>query len=86
MPTTDQLCAVFIPALVLLLTDAETRKGSPLSEAEVLAIRDGATCIAVPFDVALQMESDLVGLRDIVAEDCWSEWQRIRLIMTEPTL
>jgi hypothetical protein len=82
---TDQLCAVFIPALALLLKDAETSKGSPLSEAEVLAIRDGATCIAVPFDVALQMESDR-GLRDIVAEDCWSEWQRIRLIMTEPTL
>lgn len=82
---TDQLCAVFIPALVLLLKDAEARKGSPLSEAEVLAIRDGATCIAVPFDVALHMESDR-GLRDVVAEDCWNEWQRVRLVMTAPTL
>ncbi|WP_207283112.1 hypothetical protein [Pseudomonas sp. FW300-N2F2] len=82
---TDQLCAVFIPALVLLLNDAETRKGSPLSEAEVLAIRDGATCIAVPFDVALQMERDR-GLRDVIAEDCWSEWQRVRHVMNAPSL
>ncbi|MCG8909860.1 hypothetical protein [Pseudomonas sp. DP-17] len=76
MPT-DPLCLVFVPPLVALLTAAESRKGSPLTEDEVCTIRDQAACIAVPFSTALEME-DKRGYADIVAEDCWSEWRKRR--------
>jgi len=74
---TEQLCVVFIPALSVALQSAETNKGSPLTESEVLKVRDQATCVAVPFDVAQDMDNER-GFRDLVAEDCWKEWQRLR--------
>ncbi|MCS3418087.1 hypothetical protein M2399_003107 [Pseudomonas sp. BIGb0450] len=70
----DPLCLVFVPALVAVLTAAEDRKGSPLTEAEVCDIRDRAVCITLPFSVALDMER-LRGYPDLIAENCWSEWQ-----------
>ncbi|PMU18946.1 MULTISPECIES: hypothetical protein [unclassified Pseudomonas] len=70
----DPLCLVFVPALVAVLTAAENSKGSPLTEAEVCDIRDRAVCITLPFSVALDMERER-GYPDIVAENCWSEWQ-----------
>lgn len=70
----DPLCLVFVPALVAVLTAAENSKGSPLTEAEVCDIRDRAVCITLPFSVALDMERER-GHPDIVAENCWSEWQ-----------
>lgn len=76
MPT-DPLCLVFVPPLVTLLTAAESRKGSLLTEDEVCIIRDRAACIAVPFSTALEMEGKR-GYADIVAEDCWNEWQKLR--------
>lgn len=78
---TEQLCVVFIPTLAAALQRAETDKGSPLLESEVLEIRDHATCVAIPFDIALEMERER-GYRDLVAEDCWNEWQRLRLSLS----
>lgn len=75
--STDPLCLIFVPALVALLKAAEERKGSPLSEPEVLEIRDNATAMAVPFSAAFAMEEER-GYRDIVPEECWKEWQRVR--------
>ncbi|WP_024617465.1 hypothetical protein [Pseudomonas kilonensis] len=72
------LCLVFVPALAAVLTAAESKKGAPLTELEVCNIRDQATCIAVTFATALAMEKER-GYADIVAEDCWNEWQRLRL-------
>lgn len=80
---TEQLCVVFIPALSVALQSTETSKGSPLTEIEVLNIRDQATCVAVPLGIALDMENER-GFRDLVAEDCWNEWQRLRLSMKKP--
>ncbi len=74
---TDQLCLVFVPALVALLLNAENTKGRPLTEAEVLEIRDNAACVALPVAVALSMENQR-GYRDLVAENCWEQWQRFR--------
>ena len=71
---TDPICLVFIPALVVILTAAESKKGSPLTEEEVVNIRDKATCMAVRFSVALKMEEER-GYPDISAENCWEEWQ-----------
>ncbi|WAH61390.1 hypothetical protein LZ023_16540 [Pseudomonas silvicola] len=73
----NPLCLVFIPPLVSLLKAAEDCKGTPLSEVEVLEIRDHATATAVPFSAAFAFEKER-GYRDIVPEECWKEWQRIR--------
>ncbi|WP_330212117.1 hypothetical protein [Pseudomonas sp. Z18(2022)] len=73
----DPLCLVFVPALVAVLTAAEDRKGSPLTEAEVCDIRDRAVCITLPFSVALDMERQR-GYPDLIAENCWSEWQNYK--------
>ena len=74
----DPLCLVFIPALVTVLLNKERAKGSPLTEDEVLAIRDKCVAVTVPFSMALKMETD-IGYPDIIAEDCWNEWQRVRV-------
>lgn len=75
---TEQLYLVFIPALSVVLQNAEKAKGSPLTDSEVFSIRDQATCIALTFEAAMEME-EARGFEDIVAEDCWNEWQRLRL-------
>lgn len=74
----DPLCLVFIPALVTVLLHAEKTLGRPLTEAEVIAIRDEAVCIAMPASKAAMMEEKR-GYPDIVAEAVWLEWQSARL-------
>ncbi|WP_243050305.1 hypothetical protein [Dyella sp. RRB7] len=76
-PKDDPLCLVFIPPLVTLLYRAESTLEQPLTEAQVIAIRDSATCITLPFSVALKGEQER-GYPDIVAEQCWEEWQAAR--------
>lgn len=44
-----------VPSLVSTLLRAERDKGSPLTEAEVLAIRDKCPCIKMPVDVAAKV-------------------------------
>lgn len=75
--TDDLLCLVFIPPLVTLLYRAELEKEAPLTEAGVLTIRDNANCIVMPFSVADEVEAKR-GYPDIVAEECWAEWEGIR--------
>jgi hypothetical protein len=79
----DPLCLVFIPALVAILLNAEQKKGAPLTEAEVIAIRDTAACMAMPVSAAAAVESKR-GYQDIVAEAAWAEWQRVRLELAQP--
>jgi len=74
----DQLCLVFVPALVTILLRAERTAGRPLTEPEVIAIRDKAACIALPVSEAALMESSR-GYPDIVAEAVWPEWQSARI-------
>ncbi len=73
----DPLCLVFIPALATVLYAAEKHKGALLTEKEVIDIRDNATCMKVPFSVALEGEQKR-GYPDIAAENCWEEWQSLR--------
>lgn len=67
----------FIPSLVSRLIRAEEDKGSPLTEPEVLAIRDTATTMRVTLKAR-----DFVwlkrGYRDIDPDDVWNDWQRYR--------
>lgn len=73
----DPLCLVFIPPLVTLLYRAEQLNGAPLTEKQVLAIRDEASCVSLPSSVAAEGEKAR-GYPDIVAENCWQEWQSAR--------
>jgi hypothetical protein len=76
----ERLVLVFVPALAALLVRAEDLKGSPLTEAEVVRIRDAASCVAMPPDVACQTE-EARGYPDIDPEDCWAAWLRLRAEM-----
>ena len=80
MPAKDDpgLVIVPVPALVVTLKHAEDRKGSPLTESEVLAIRDSAPCIAMRQAEAAEV-SEARGYSDIDPLRCWEDWQQVRL-------
>ncbi|MGH3405346.1 MAG: hypothetical protein ACRDRJ_23005 [Streptosporangiaceae bacterium] len=63
---------VLVPALVIILRHAEDRKGSPLSESEVLAVRDNAPCIAMPRAEAANF-IEARGYTDIDPRRCWED-------------
>ena len=69
----EDLVPVFMPALVVLLTHHEQRKGAPLTKDEVLAIRDKATCVMAPADILPAM-AESRGYEDIDPERCWEQW------------
>ena len=64
---------VFIPALVVVLLSKERETGRELTQQEVESIRDSATAIRVPVDVAKEMINER-GYLDIDPEDVWEEW------------
>lgn len=72
----DDLVLVFTPPLVALLVTAEQAKGSELTEAEVLEVRDGGTCIALSASTAEAMAQQR-GYDDLDPEQCWEQWQEI---------
>jgi hypothetical protein len=78
----EGLVPVFIPALAPLLLRAEQLKGSPLTEAEVLRVRDAAKCVMMRPEEAQSIEEGR-GYQDIDPENCWAEWQRLRLEVSE---
>ena len=73
----DDLVVLPMPALVAVLLNRERGKGSPLSEVEVLAIRDGAECVMAPPDVAAKVIQER-GYDDIRPEHAWEDWNAIR--------
>lgn len=75
-PNTSGHNIAHIPSLAALLLRAEELKGSPLSEAEVLRIRDGANVTVIP-DAGETLEKSR-GYRDIDPTNCWEEWQTLR--------
>lgn len=80
MSTNDDSDVVIIPvpALVIALKHAEDRKGSPLTESEVLAVRDNAPSIAMPRAEAANF-IEARGYSDIDPRRCWQDWQRVWL-------
>jgi len=70
-----KLILTFVPSLVSLLLAREQSKGAPLTQQEVLEIREKATVVALPQDVAVKVATER-GYRDIDADHCWDEWQR----------
>ena len=71
-----QLIPVFIPALAVLLAQFEREKGAPLTEEEVIGIRDNGACIMMTLEHA-QALSEKRGY-DINPHNVWAEWQQMR--------
>jgi hypothetical protein len=68
---------VFMPALAALLAAAEKHKGAPLTEAEVEAIRDKASCMTVSPRHAQALERSR-GYADLDPERAFAQWQLLR--------
>jgi hypothetical protein len=64
---------LFIPSLISLLVSKAEEKGSPLTEEEVLDIRDNATAIVTDAEGVLAL-AERRGYQDIDPEHCWEEW------------
>jgi len=75
MPTDDDedLIIMPVPALVAVLVNLEQRKGSDLTEAEVMDTRDNVACIAMPRS-AHKAVVEARGYVDIDPERAWEEW------------
>lgn len=73
----DDLVLEFSPPLIALLQAAERSKGGPLTEEEVLDVRDNATCIRVQRSLAEAMAQQR-GYADLDPEQCWEQWQAVR--------
>jgi len=72
---------VFINPLVMLLAARERQKGSPLSETEVLKVRDEAACTKMPISQAEQFYAALDAQMQIPRLDperVWEQWQAVR--------
>lgn len=83
MNASEENIIYFIPSLVATLLNRERAKGSPLTKNEVIEIRDSAQCVVAPPDVAAKVDQER-GYTDIEAENCWEEWQRVRVTLTKP--
>ena len=75
--TEEKIVDVYIPALVALLTRAETIAERPLTESEVIRIRDSASVVKQPLS-AMPKFINQRGYHDIYAPDAWAEWQAYR--------
>jgi hypothetical protein len=78
----DDLIITPIPALCLLLLNIEKQKGSPLTEEEVVAARDGAICMNVPSKVHAAMK-EARGYRDLDLDNVWEDWLGFRAWMAQ---
>lgn len=73
----DPLVVVPIPPLATLLQHHETTKGAPLTEEEVLAIRDNAVCMTTRRSHADQLVEKR-GWVDVDAANPWEDWGKDR--------
>ncbi|MES2738084.1 MAG: hypothetical protein V4672_17305 [Verrucomicrobiota bacterium] len=77
MSVPEKLLIYPMPSLVATLLNREQTKGSPLTEVEVIEVRDNCPSVAVPTDVAEKMDAER-GYKDIDPERCWEQWQEAR--------
>jgi|GEM_PF-1579069 len=72
---------VFLNPLAMLLAARERQKGSPLTEAEVLEVRDGAECTAMSLSKAERFYASLdakMPIPRLDPERIWEQWQAVR--------
>ena len=73
----EEKVIVFIPSLASILVHHEGKKGSALTEADVLAIRDQSATVALPKGIAQEMTKSR-GYADLDPQKCWQNWQELR--------
>jgi hypothetical protein len=73
----------YVPSLLATLTHHEKVKGSPLTEAEVLRIRDEAPAVLVSPEMLKELVAQR-GYEDIDPGDCWQQWQAIKGSLANP--
>jgi hypothetical protein len=81
----EPMVTVFLNPLVMLLAGRERQKGSPLTEAEVLEVRDRAACTQMPLSQAERFYASLdaqVPIPRLNPERIWDEWQETRVGLT----
>jgi hypothetical protein len=81
VPDEEKSIPVFMPPLAAILGAAESKKGSALSQAEVMAIRDTAPCMMMQPSHA-QALAQSRGYVDVNPENYWADWHRLRVQMT----
>ena len=84
MTEEEPLVPVPIPALCAILLNAEKTLGRPLTEDEVLAIRDAMPCITMHVLDRAALEEKR-GYRDIDPENAWEEWLQLRPSLVDET-
>jgi hypothetical protein len=77
MTDSENLVIFPMPSLLATLISREQAKGSPLTETEVIQIRDGCPSVAVPIDAVSKIE-EARGYKDIDPERCWVKWLEAR--------
>ena len=77
MNLANTLTLMFVPALAVQLEQAEWRKCAPLTEEEVLRLRDQAIRFPVPASLVDGLEA-CRGFRDLSPGRVWEEWQERR--------
>jgi hypothetical protein len=77
MSDSEKLIIYPVPSLVATLLNRERAKGSPLTEQEVIQIRDACPCIVLPPEDVRKIEARR-GYEDIDPENVWEEWQETR--------
>lgn len=75
------LVPVYVPSLYEILAAAEKKKGAPLTEDEVLSVRDTATVVMMRREAAGELSRSRTE-PDIDPADCWAEWQKRRPPLT----
>jgi hypothetical protein len=73
----EGLVLVFMPSLVALLARAEQLKGAPLTEEQVIRIRDAAQVVVTLPQPAAAVE-ERRGYADVAPANVWESWQALR--------
>jgi len=74
----DNVLIIPVPSLVATLLNREREKGAPLTQVEVIEIRDNCPCTAMTSEQLKRVE-DRRGYLDIDPELAWEHWQEARL-------
>lgn len=80
----DPLVPVYVPALLVRLATLERKKGAPLTEQEVLEVRDVGTCVMLRRSQAAHLASSR-GYDDLDPARCWEQWLAVRERLRDET-
>ncbi len=76
-PNPNHLTIGFIPSLAAILLSVEKKKGLPLTQREVEAVRDHAS-VFVSNSGAAKAVDERRDYKDVDPLHCWEQWQQLR--------